>query len=485
MNLSTASLVEILEAIKSGEVTQAQVWEHFDHISTELDDELQAYNFRTKEKPAATEGVLSGIPMAIKDLYSETGVPTTAASKMLENYVAPYESTVTKRLKAAGMISLGKVTCDEFAMGGSGENSALKVARNPWDTSRVPGGSSSGSAVAVASGMAPVSIGTDTGGSVRQPASLTGVVGFKGTYGSVSRYGVIPMASSLDTMGVLSRTVRDAHLVWDAMQGHDPLDATTLDGRIEVSPDIWNRKDLKWIKIGLPKEYFGEGIEAWTREVIEQAKKTLSDLGAELIEVSLPSTDYALAAYYVIVPSEVSSNLARFDGVRFGHITGEEFRDYADWISHTRSEGFGAEAKRRIMIGAFALSSGFYDAYYHRASLVRELVRREFAETFQKVDVLATPVSPMVAWKIGKMDNDPLASYMADIFTVPGALAGIPGLSVPAGYAAPADDATLSLPVGLQIMGPKLGEEKVLMVGHVFEQAMQEKINAQRPKVWK
>jgi len=260
------------------------------------------------------------------------------------------------------------------------------------------------------------------------------------------------MASSLDTMGVIARTVKDSYMVWDAMQGYDPLDATSLDGRIEVSQDIWNRTDLRGMKIGLPKEYFGDGIEAGTREVIEQAKKTLTDLGAELVEVSLPSTDYALAAYYVIVPSEVSSNLARFDGVRFGHITGEEFRDYADWISHTRSEGFGAEAKRRIMVGAFALSSGFYDAYYHRASLVRELVRREFAETFEKVDVIATPVSPMVAWKIGKMDNDPLANYMADIFTVPGALAGIPGISVPAGYAAPADDASLLLPVGLQIL---------------------------------
>jgi aspartyl-tRNA(Asn)/glutamyl-tRNA(Gln) amidotransferase subunit A len=245
MNLSTASLVEILEAIKTGVVTQAQVWQHFDRVTTELDPELQAYNFRTPNKPEATNGPLAGLPIAIKDVYSETGVPTTASSKMLENYIAPYESTATKRLKAAGIISLGKVNHDEFAMGATGENSALRISRNPWDTTRVPGGSSSGSSVAVASGMAPASIATDTGGSIRQPASLTGVVGFKGTYGSVSRYGVIPMASSLDTMGVLSRTVRDAHLVWDAMQGHDPLDATSLDGRIEVSPDIWNRKDLK------------------------------------------------------------------------------------------------------------------------------------------------------------------------------------------------------------------------------------------------
>lgn len=484
MNLSTASLSDILSAIANNETTKKAVWEHFSRVTNELDGELQAFNFRTEAMPSPTEGALSGIPLAIKDVYSETGVPTTASSKMLENYIAPYESTATKRLKEAGMVSLGKVNHDEFAMGATGENSAMRISRNPWDTSRVPGGSSSGSSVAVASGMAPVSIATDTGGSIRQPASLTGVVGFKWTYGSVSRYGVIPMASSLDTMGVISRTVKDSYLVWDAMQGYDPLDATSLDWRIEVSADIWNRTDLKGMKIGLPKEYFGEGIEAGTRETIEQAKKTLTDLGAELIEVSLPSTDYALAAYYVIVPSEVSSNLARFDGVRFGHITGEEFRDYADWISHTRSEGFWTEAKRRIMIGAFALSSGFYDAYYHRASLVRELVRREFAETFEKVDVIATPVSPMVAWKIGKMDNDPLANYMADIFTVPGALAGIPGISVPAGYAAPADDASLLLPVGLQIMWPKLWEEKVFTVAHVFEQAMKEKIAERRPKVW-
>lgn len=340
MDFSTASLSEILSAIAKNETTKQAVWEHFAQVRDVLDPELQAFNHKTETMPTPADGVLSGIPLAIKDVYSEVGVPTTASSKMLENYIAPYESTATKRLKAAGMISLGKVNHDEFAMGATGEHSALRLSRNPWDPTRVPGGSSSGSSVAVASGMAPVSIATDTGGSIRQPASLTGVVGFKGTYGSVSRYGVIPMASSLDTMGVLSRTVRDAHLVWDAMQGHDPLDATSLDGRIEVSQDIWNRTDLKGVKIGLPKEYFGDGIEAGTRETIEQAKKTLTDLGAELIEVSLPSTDYALAAYYVIVPSEVSTNLARFDGVRFGHITGEEFRDYADWISHTRSEGF-------------------------------------------------------------------------------------------------------------------------------------------------
>lgn len=484
MNLSTASILEILEAIKTWSTTKQAVWEHFASVRDKLDPELQAFNFKTEAEPTPKDGPLSGIPIAVKDVYNEAGVPTTASSKMLVNYISPYESTATGRLKDAWMVSLGKVNHDEFAMGGTGENSAIRITKNPWDLTLVPGGTSSGSAAAVASWMAPVSIATDTGGSIRQPASLSGVVGFKWTYGSVSRYGVIPMASSLDTMGILTRTVRDAHLVWDVMQWADPLDATSLDGRIEVSPDIWNRTDLKWMKIGLPKEYFWDGIEAGTREVLEQAKKTLSDLGAQLVEVTLPTTDYALAAYYVIVPSEVSANLARFDGVRFGHITGEEFRDYADWISHTRSEGFWPEAKRRIMIGAFALSSGFYDAYYHRASLVRELVRREFATNFEKVDVIATPTSPMVAWPIGKLVNDPLANYMADIFTVPGALAGIPGLSVPTGYAAPADDPTKLLPVGLQIMGPKLWEEKVLTVGHVFEQAMKEKIAERRPEVW-
>lgn len=484
MNLSSSSILEILAGLRDGTLKTADIWNHFDRVSTELDTELQAYNFRTKSQPVAQEWPLSGIPIAVKDVYSETGVPTSASSKMLANYVAPYESTATKRLKEAGIVSLGKVNCDEFAMGATGEHSGIRTTKNPWDITRVPGGSSSGSAASVASGMAPASIATDTGGSIRQPASLTGTVGFKWTYGTVSRYGVIPMASSLDTMGVIARTVQDSYLVWDAMQGNDPLDATTLDGKITISSDIWSRTDLKWMRIGLPKEYFGDGIEAWTRDVIEQAKKTLTDLGATLVEVSLPTTDYALAAYYVIVPSEVSTNLARFDGVRFGHITGEEFRDYADWISHTRSEGFGAEAKRRIMIGSFALSSGFYDAYYHRASLVRELVRREFAEVFTQVDVIATPVSPMVAWKIGKMDNDPLANYMADIFTVPGALAGIPGISVPAGYAAPADDPSLALPVGLQIMWPRLWEEKVFTVANVFEQANKELIESKRPSIW-
>lgn len=484
MNLSSASIIEMLAGLRDGTLKKTDLWEHFVHVSDELDPTLQAYNFRTPAMPIAHEWSLSGLPIAIKDVYSEVGVPTTASSKMLANYVAPYESTATKRLKEAGIISLGKVNNDEFAMGTTGENSAIRITKNPWDITRVPGWSSSGSVVSVASGMAPASIATDTGGSVRQPASLSWVVGFKGTYGTISRYGVIPMASSLDTMGVLARNVRDAHLIWDTMQGHDPLDATSLDGRISVSSDIWSRTDLKWIKIGLPKEYFWDGVESGTREVIEQAKKTLTDLGAELIEVSLPTTDYALASYYIIVPSEVSTNLARFDGVRFGHVTSESFRDYADWISHTRSEGFGAEAKRRIMIGSFALSSGFYDAYYHRASLVREMVRQEFAEVFTKVDVLATPVSPQVAWKIGEKADDPLALYMADIFTVPGALAGIPGISVPAGYAAPSDDASLALPVGLQIMGPKLGEEKVFTVAQVFEQANKELIESRRPSVW-
>jgi len=484
MNLSSASITEMITALNAWELTSSDLWNHFSRVSDELDPALQAYNFRTKEQPIAQKWPLAGIPIAVKELYSEKGIPTTASSKMLENYISPYESTATKRLKEKGMISLWKVNCDEFGMGGSGENSGLRITKNPWNLSRVPGGSSSGSAASVAAGMTPVSIATDTGGSVRQPASLTGTVGFKWTYGTVSRYWVIPMASSLDTVGVIARTVQDSYLVWNAMQGHDPLDATSLDWRIEVSSDIWSRSNLKWVKIGLPKEYFGDGIEAGTREVIEQAKKTLTDLGATLVEVSLPTTDYALAAYYVIVPSEVSTNLSRFDGVRFGHITGEEFRDYADWISHTRSEGFGAEAKRRIMIGSFALSSGFYDAYYHRASLVRELVRREFAEVFTQVDVLATPVSPMVAWKIGKMNNDPLANYMADIFTVPGALAGIPWISVPAGYASPADDATISLPVGLQIMWPRLWEEKVFSVAHVFEQANKEIIEGKSPSIW-
>ena len=336
--------------------------------------------------------------MAIKDLYSETGVPTTAASKMLENYVAPYESTVTKRLKAAGMISLGKVTCDEFAMGGSGENSALKVARNPWDTSRVPGGSSSGSAVAVASGMASVSIGTDTGGSVRQPASLTGVVGFKGTYGSVSRYGVIPMASSLDTMGVLShRPWCSSRLGCDA--GSRPLDATTLDGRIRSLSDIWNRKDLKWIK-SVSQKNTSEKVSKPELVKSSNKQKTLSDLGAELIEVSLPSTDYALAAYYVIVPSEVSSNLARFDGVRFGHITGEEFETtqigsviLAQKVSVQKQNAVSwSEPLHSRLVSTMPTTTARLSS--ENSSVVNSL------KHFKKVDVLATPCLPY-----GRMEN--------------------------------------------------------------------------------
>lgn len=483
MNLSTLSLFDIIKALDSWYITQIQLWEHFANISSILDPKLDIYNHQSFSRTTPQWWPLSGIPMTLKDLFNEVWVPTTASSNMLKNYISLYESTATARLKKAWMLSLGKVNCDEFAMW-VWENSALRMTKNPWDITRVAGWSSSGSAAAVASWMSPISIWTDTGGSVRQPAALCWVVWFKWTYGSISRYGVIPMASSLDTIGVLSRTVRDAHIVWDIMQGHDSYDATTLNGKITVSSDIWERTDLKWIKIGFPKEYFQDGIEKGTLESIENVKKILRDKGAELVDISLPSSGYWVAAYYIIVPSEVSTNLARYDSIRFGHITEEEFTSYADWISHSRSEGFWPEAKRRIMVGSFSLSSGFYDAYYHRASLVREKIRREFSLAYSEVDVIATPVSPHVAWKIGSTKDDPIADYMADIFTVPWSLAGLPGISIPIGYSNPSDDSDVFLPVGLQILWPRLWEEKVFMVSHVLENSLKEMIHSRRPQIF-
>ena len=366
---------------------------------------------------------------------------------------------------------------DEYALGGSGENSAFWPTKNPWDPTRIPGGTSSWSAAAVALGLVPAALGTDTGGSIRQPASMCGVVGWKPGYGRNSRYGVIAAASSLDTPGYLTKTVRDAALLYEVTAGIDPLDGTTLTESVKVDPSIWERKNLRWVKIGIPEEYFIEGIEKWVNTVIQWAIDTLKRLWAEMVSVSLPHTSHGISAYYIINPAEVSSNLARYDGIRYGYKS-----EWAHDISQSRYEWLGAEPQRRSMVGSYVLSSGFYDAYYKKASSVRELIRNDFREVFQRVDVLVTPTAPTVAWKIGQKWDDPLALYLEDVFTVPASLAGIPGLTVPVGFAAPPDDATTLLPVGLQILGPLLGEEKCLMVGHVLERTLKEVIDAKKPK---
>ena len=415
----------------------------------------------------------------MKDIFCETGIRTTAASKMLEDFVPPYESTVTERMKDAGFVAFGKTNMDEFAMGGSGENSAFGPARNPWDVTRIPGGSSSGSAVAVAAGLVPAALGTDTGGSIRQPASMCGIVGWKPGYGRNSRYGVMAMSSSLDCPGYFTRTVRDAGLLYEATAGHDAHDMTSLEDEVKLDARIWEKKDLTGIRVGVPKEYFIDGIDAGVRREIEEAIERLRTLGAEIVPLSLPHTEYGISVYYVICPAEVSSNLARYDGIRFGH-KAESAHD----IAKNRAEGLGSEVQRRSMVGSFVLSSGFYDAYYKKASAVRELIRQDFENAFEQVDIIVTPTAPSVAWKIGEKADDPLKMYLSDIFTIPASLAGLPGLVVPVGFASPEDDSSVELPVGIQILGPVLGEEKCLMVGHVLEQAMKSKIEAKQPKVW-
>ena len=409
---------------------------------------------------------LGGVPIAIKDIINVKGQPCTCGSKILANYRSPYDATVIQKLRAAGAVPLGKTNMDEFAMGSSTENSSVKVTRNPWDMSRVPGGSSGGSAAAVAADAAFGALGTDTGGSIRQPASLSGVVGVKPTYGRVSRFGVTAFASSLDQVGPLTKTVRDSALIMNAMAGHDPQDSTSLN---EPVPDYTKNlgRDLKGMRLGLPKEYMIEGIDPQVKSAVDVAIKQLQSLGAEIVDVSLPHTDYGIAVYYFIATAEASANLARFDGVRYGY-RAKDPKDLLDHYGRTREEGFGAEVKRRIILGTYVLSSGYYDAYYVRAQKVRELIRQDFVKAFEKVDAIVSPTSPVPAFKLGERTADPLAMYLADIFTNTGNLAGICGISVPCGLAKVNGN---QLPIGLQILGKALDEARIFQIAHAYEQS--------------
>ncbi len=403
---------------------------------------------------------LLGIPLAVKDVLAVEGMPATAGSRILEGFVPPYTATAVARLQEAGAIVLGKTNTDEFAMGSSTENSAYGVTRNPWNPAHVPGGSSGGSAAAVAGGLVPAALGTDTGGSVRQPASYCGITGLKPTYGRVSRYGLIAYGSSLDTVGVLTRSAEDAALLLSLMAGRDRRDATSAS---LPAPDFRPQGGLGGLRIGLPREYFIEGIQAEVREAIETALDVFVSLGAEVLPVSLPHTEYALPVYYLIAPAEASANLARFDGIRYG------VREPADtmWevFSRTRGARFGAEVKRRIMLGTYALSAGYYEAYYGQAQKVRTLIRRDFEAAFAQVDLLASPVAPTTAFRIGEHTADPLAMYLEDIFTITANLAGIPALSVPVGFDGQ------GLPVGMQLMGPHFGEASLLRAAHAYQEA--------------
>ncbi|NBS41200.1 Asp-tRNA(Asn)/Glu-tRNA(Gln) amidotransferase subunit GatA [bacterium] len=404
-------------------------------------------------------GPLAGVPVVMKDNMMVAGERCSAGSRILENHDAAYDSTVTKKLRAAGAVIVGRANMDEFAMGSSTENSHYGVSRNPWDASRVPGGSSGGSAVAVAAGFAPLAFGSDTGGSIRQPASLCGVVGLKPTYGRVSRHGLMALASSLDQIGPFARTVEDAALALQVIQGEDPLDASTVPGESVSIPELLPQ-DVKGLRIGVPKEYFIDGMDADVKKSVMDALATLESNGAELVEISLPHTEYAMAAYYIIQPSEASSNLARFDGIRYGYSS--EGASLLETYERSRGEGFGAEVQRRIMLGTYALSAGYSDAFYKKALKVRTLIKRDFDEAFKGVDVIAGPTSPTLAWPIGEKFNDPLAMYLSDVYTVSANLATIPGMSVPCGF-------VNGLPVGLQLLGRPFGEDVVFRVGAFYQ----------------
>jgi len=474
MHLDSLTIDEVRSAIRDGRTTAIALAENFYSKIETADAAIGAYLTLSRERAmekASTIDVLAhkgqelpplaGVPVGIKDVIATRGVRTTAGSKVLENYIPPYDCTAVARLEAAGAVVLGKMNCDEFAMGSSNENSAYKPVHNPQDLSRVPGGSSGGSAAAVAAGMAVATLGSDTGGSIRQPASFCGVVGLMPTYARVSRYGLIAFASSLDHIGPLTSTVKDAAIVLRTIAGRDPMDSTSADVPV---PDYVAELDkpVRGLRLGVPKEYFGEGLDAEVRAAVEAAIQKLASLGCEVVPISLPHTEYAIPTYYLIATAEASSNLARYDGVRYGH-RAAGVRSLSDMYERTRDEGFGAEVKRRIMLGTYALSAGYYDAYYLKAQRVRTLLARDFEEAFKKVDAIVTPTSPTAAFKLGEKTEDPLAMYLADVYTVTADLVGIPGISIPCG------ETREKLPIGLQILGRHFDESTILRLAHAYE----------------
>ncbi|MBF9067373.1 Asp-tRNA(Asn)/Glu-tRNA(Gln) amidotransferase subunit GatA [Streptacidiphilus fuscans] len=475
---------ETAEAIASGTVSAVEVAQaHLDRINA-VDEKVHAFLHvdtegalaaarAVDEKRAAGEelGPLAGVPLALKDVFTTRGVPTTAGSKMLEGWRPPYDATVTRRLKEAGVVILGKTNMDEFAMGSSTENSAYGPTGNPWDLSRIPGGSGGGSAAALAAYEAPLAIGTDTGGSIRQPGAVTGTVGVKPTYGSVSRYGLIAFSSSLDQGGPCARTVLDAALLHEAIAGHDPMDSTSINAPVPQVVAAARQADVKGMRVGVVTEFGGEGYQPGVMQRFHESVELLRSLGAEIVEISCPSFTYALPAYYLIAPSECSSNLARFDAMRYGLRVGDDGNRSAEEVTAlTREAGFGPEVKRRIMLGTYALSSGYYDAYYGSAQKVRTLITRDFDRAFADVDVLISPTTPTTAFPIGERADDPMAMYLADLCTIPSNLAGNAAMSVPVGLA-PEDN----LPVGLQIIAPALADDRLYRVGAAVEAALNEK----------
>jgi aspartyl-tRNA(Asn)/glutamyl-tRNA(Gln) amidotransferase subunit A len=470
MDLAKLTISEIQDGFRSKKFGPVDLLRTLELRIESAEPKVQAFlsrDFQEALKLAEHADVslpLGGIPIGIKDVINVKGQPCTCSSKILQGYTSPYDATVITKLRAAGAIPYGRLNMDEFAMGSSTENSAYQVTKNPWDTSRIPGGSSGGSAAAVAACEVPASLGSDTGGSIRQPAALCGCVGLKPSYGRVSRYGLVAFASSLDQIGPFARTTRDCALLLNAIAGRDPMDSTSLDVPVEDYTARLGR-DLKGVKLGIPKEYFVDGMNPQVRATVEAAIKQCADAGAELVDISLPHTEYAVSVYYIIATAEASANLARFDGVRYGK-RADAPKDLMDLYLRTREEGFGSEVKRRIILGTYVLSSGYYDAYYLRAQKVRTLIRRDFEAAFEKVDAIVCPTSPDVAFPIGERTNDPLKMYLADIFTIAANLAGICGLSMPCGFV---EEGGSKLPVGLQFLGKAFDETRLLGIADAYE----------------
>jgi aspartyl-tRNA(Asn)/glutamyl-tRNA(Gln) amidotransferase subunit A len=484
--LTRSTAAALSQLLTSGEVSAVELTQaHLDRIA-EVDGDVHAFLHvdtdgalaaarSVDERRAAGEALhpLAGVPVAVKDIVTTKGIPTTAGSRILRGWVPPYDATIVRRLKDAGLVVLGKTNMDEFAMGSSTEHSAYGPTHNPWDLERIPGGSGGGSAAAVAAFEAPLAIGTDTGGSIRQPAAVTGSVGVKPTYGGVSRYGLIALASSLDQAGPCTRTVLDAALLHDVIGGHDPLDSTSIDAAVPPVVQAARQGDVRGMRVGVVRELGGEGYQAGVRARFDEAVQLLVDAGAEVVEVSCPHFEYALAAYYLILPSEASSNLAKFDAMRYGlrvEPAGVDAPTAEQVMAATRDAGFGDEVKRRIILGTYALSAGYYDAYYGQAQKVRTLIARDFAAAFKQADVLISPTTPTTAFRIGEKLDDPLAMYLNDVATIPANLAGVPGMSLPAGLAE--ED---GLPVGVQLLAPAMADDRLYRVGAVLESLLEQR----------
>ena len=475
MNITELTVHELLEKLKNKELTSAEITKAYVDRINEKEKDVQAFitpltdeaakkaeEIDKKIESGESKEELAGIPIGIKDNMCTKGVKTTCGSKMLENFVSPYNATVMEKINAEDMIMLGKLNMDEFAMGSSTEYSHFHTTKNPWNLNTVPGGSSGGSAAAVAANLVPWALGSDTGGSIRQPASLCGIVGLKPTYGLVSRYGLVAFASSLDQIGPMTKDVKDAAILLNVISGHDEKDTTSAE-IVEKDYTKCLKNDVKGLKIGVPKEYFGDGINTEVKEKVEEAIEKYKELGAEIEEFSLDIADYSLATYYIIAPAEASSNLGRFDGIRYGYRT-PNYTNLKELFKNSRSEGFGPEVKRRIILGTYVLSSGYYDAYYKKAQKVRTFVKKEFDKNFEKYDVLLTPVAPTTAFGIGEKSNNPLEMYLADICTVSINIAGVPAISIPCGVDSE------GMPIGMQLIGNRFDEETILNAAYTFEQ---------------